>query len=97
MRPFSGLCFFVTAVLASGAEDLIAPSINVRIAEPEGSATALATAGAARGVGRFLLATEDRVRKNDVLLAQAMSSATAQMNELADAVEARLQARAGRL
>ena len=73
-----------------------APSVNVRVVEPEGSVAAWAAAEAARGAGRFLLATEDRAQRNDELLARAMASATAQMSEATSAVEALLRARAGR-
>ena len=93
MRPLSGLGFFVAAALVSGAGALDAPSINVRIAEPEGSAATRAVTGAARSAGRFLRAAEDRVRENDVMLARAMSSATAQISEVTDAVEALFQVR----
>ena len=93
MRPLSRVWFVWAAALASRSDALDVPSINVRIAEPQGSGAATSTA---RGAGRFLIAAEDRVRENDVLLAQAMSSATAQIGEVTDAVEALLQARARR-
>ena len=96
MRIAFALCLFALGASGAGAAEPSAPSINVRIAEPEGSAATHRVTGTARDVARFLLATEERAQKNDELLAEAMTSTNAQMAEMAAAVDALLQARFGR-
>ena len=92
------VAIFLLAAVVSGskASEPDGPSINVRLAEPAGSTVVRHAAGAARDVGRFLLATEERAQSSDDLLVEAMASANAQINEMAGAVESLLQARVGR-
>ena len=90
-RP--ALCFLMSLAAVSEPAH---PVLNVHLAEPEGPSISRQLSSAARGVGRLLLATEEKAQRNEGQLAQAMSITSAQMSELADVAEALMQARSGR-